>query len=432
MNSSCRIISKAGIILLIPGYSKMMDLQRKNMKIVSIVLHGNFTDGMAYQENCLPYYQKKVYNAEVVIVAGQYGLKMGSNDSEINAPGEYACSNGLRLIRVPNGKGRFGKKLAYMPTLYDVLEEEQPDFIFAHLIQSISTKDVIKYKKRHPNVLVFGDSHADHINSAHGWFSKKILHGIIWKSILKEASKYFEIIYGVLPARVDFLKEMYNLPDHKVDLLLMGAEDELIDYDHQKEIRDRIRSELGIGREEFVLITGGKIDKRKNIEILFEALKSLHNDKVKLLIFGKPDNEMCSYMDEISNDDCVRYLGWLDSKSMYEFFHASDLCVFPGTHSVIWEQAVGYGLPGIFRHWEGIEHIDKQGNMEFFFNKSITELEDLLRAIILSKKKFESMRIRAKEVSTEFHYSTLALKSLGGARMQETENKQMFGIGGVN
>lgn len=398
------------------------------MKIVSVVLHGNFTDGMAYQENCLPYYQKKVFGADVVIVAGQYSLKSGSNESEINIPGEYTCSNGIKLIRLPNANGKIGRKLAYMPTLYGVLEKEQPDYIFAHLIQSVSIYDIVKYKKKHPEVLVYGDSHADYINSAHGWVSQKILHGVIWRHILNDAAVYFERIYGVLPARVDFLKEMYHLSDDKVDLLLMGAEDELIQFEQKTEFRRKIRDKLNLGEKDFVVITGGKIDERKNIKVLVEAIESIKDTTVKLLVFGNPDDRMQTYLDEIRCKDFVRYLGWIDSKSMYEYFHASDLCVFPGTHSVIWEQAVGYGLPGVFRHWDGIEHIDCHGNMKFFYNESVSELTVILEEIIHSEKVYAKMKVRAEEVSTEFHYSSLALKSLGGDIMNQY-NKQTSGGG---
>lgn len=400
------------------------------MKIASVVLHGNFTDGMAYQENCLPYYQKKVFGADIVIIAGQYSLKTGSNESVVNAPGEYTCFNGIRLIRIANAKDKISRKLAYMPSLYDLLEKEQPDYIFAHLIQSISIRDIIRYKKRHPEVTLYGDSHADHINSAHGWFSTKILHGIIWKHILKEAAPYFEKIYGVLPARVSFLKEMYNLPNNKIDLLLMGAEDELIDYKQRTVIRKIIRENLKLNENDFVIITGGKIDERKNIKVLVDAIESFKDNHVKLLLFGKPDDKMLEYMDEIKRKDYIRNLGWIDSKKMYEYFHASDLCVFPGTHSVVWEQAVGYGLPGVFRHWDGIEHIDLHGNMRFFYNKSVSEMINILKKIIYTKEIYEKMRTCAENVSNNFHYSTLALKSLGGDLMNQSSSKQVSEIMG--
>ena len=154
-----------------------------------------------------------------------------------------------------------------------------------------------------------------------------------------------------------------------------------------------------------------------------EAIESFKDNNVKLLIFGKSDDKMRAYMNEIEMKDYIINLGWIDSRKMYEYLHASDLGVFPGTHSVIWEQVVGYGLPGVFRHWDGIEHIDFQGNMRYFYNNSVSELTDILVEIICSRETYRKMKSRAEEISGEFHYSTLALKSLGRNVINQADNK---------
>jgi hypothetical protein len=57
--------------------------------------------------------------------------------------------------------------------------------------------------------------------------------------------------------------------------------------------------------------------------------------------------------DEIMNlldSSAIRYLGWVPSEKVYNYFFAGDLAFFPGTHSVLWEQAVGIGLPCILKN----------------------------------------------------------------------------------
>lgn len=49
-------------------------------------------------------------------------------------------------------------------------------------------------------------------------------------------------------------------------------------------------------------------------------------------------------------------VGFDDIKDIYSLFQISDLGIFPGTHSVLWE-ACANGLPCIFKHWDGIEHV---------------------------------------------------------------------------
>lgn len=382
------------------------------MKIASIVLHGSFTDGMAYQENCLPYYQKKVFNADVIIIAGQYCLRKGTKEKMLVPEGEYTCENGLRLIRIKSGSSKIAKKLAHFPTLYDVLELEKPDVIFAHLIQSVSLLSICKYKRKHKEILLYGDSHADTINSAHGKISINVLHKIIWKTILRYSSRYFERIYGVLPSRVDFLKDMYGIKKDKVSLLLMGAEDESIDFENRKTIRARIRNDLNINDDDFVLITGGKLDINKNIHTLLNALELLDNESIKLIIFGYPDNETKDLIFASKKMNNVRYIGWLESNEVYSYYFASDLCVFPGTHSVLWEQAVGCGMPCIFRYWKGINHVDRNGNIKYFYNKSSDELASIIKDISFDIRIYNKMKLRAQAVRSDFLYSNIALKSI--------------------
>lgn len=384
------------------------------MKIVDLILHGSFTDGLAYQENCLPYYHKKSLNSDAVIISGPYILDPSSGMEYVAESGESVCADGIRLIRLSASKIQFiSKKFAYYPKLYNALKMEKPDIIFVHLLQSFSLLSVRKYKKKHPEVKVYADSHADYVNSAHSWLSKKILHNIIWRMIIKWCEPFIDTIYGVLPLRVDFLKEMYKLPEKKVKLLLMGAEDEKIHFESADSVRCQIRNDLSIPPDNFVIITGGKIDRKKNIHILIKVLKKMNRDNIILIIFGSVNEEMKKFMEIAADYPFIRYIGWISSDAMYDYFLASDLAVFPGTHSVIWEQAVGTNLPCIFKRWEGITHIDRGGNAILIGDDIESDLEKAVSKVVSDADLYKKMRQKAKEIGTDFRYSIIAKLSVG-------------------
>lgn len=71
------------------------------------------------------------------------------------------------------------------------------------------------------------DNHSDFSNSARNWLSKNVLHKIVWRTMAKNRT-ICKKFYGVLPARVDFLIDVYNLPKEKCELLVMGADDDLV------------------------------------------------------------------------------------------------------------------------------------------------------------------------------------------------------------
>ena len=205
---------------------------------------------------------------------------------------------------------------------------------------------------------------------------------------------------------------MYGIKKDKVDLLLMGAEDESIDFENRRTIRAGIRNKLNINDGDFVLITGGKLDINKNLHTLLEALELLNNETIKLIIFGNPDNETMDLISASKKMNNVRYVGWIKSNEVYSYYFASDLCVFPGTHSVLWEQAIGCGMPCIFRYWKGINHVDRNGNMKYFYNKSPDELASIIKDISFDIRIYNKMKLRAKAVRTDFLYSNIALKSI--------------------
>ena len=57
---------------------------------------------------------------------------------------------------------------------------------------------------------------------------------------------YVTTFYGVLPARVDFLKDVYGLPKNKVEILVMGADDKQVERVEKERIREKIRGQYKV------------------------------------------------------------------------------------------------------------------------------------------------------------------------------------------
>ena len=57
----------------------------------------------------------------------------------------------------------------------------------------------------------------------------------------------------------------------------------------------------------------------------------------------------------------------IDDFQSYNLFSAADLVVFPGRHSVYWEQVVAIGTPMVVKYWDGTTHIDIGGNCMYLY-----------------------------------------------------------------
>jgi len=260
---------------------------------------------------------------------------------------------------------------------------------------------------------VYADNHSDFLNSASNWFSKNILHKIIWKHCAKLIEPYTTKFYGVLPARVDFLKDVYGLPQDKVELLVMGADDEKVYEAKDGDFRKIIREKYGVKDDEFLIITGGKIDFNKPETLKLMSIMDKLSKKVKLLVFGSVVKDLKEEFDKLVKSEKIIYIGWINSSEIYKYFAASDLGFFPGKHSVLWEQAVGMGLPCVFRRIEGFTHVDIGGNCVFIDDVNEQAIVNIIRAVSEDKPFYRKMLSVAQEKGMkEFSYNDISKRSI--------------------
>lgn len=383
------------------------------MKIVHLCLCGPYNDNWGYQENIIPRYNKKDGH-DVTVITSIFVNSTKFVGYERVEPGEYLLDDGVKVIRIPFKKfivNKLVEKLRIFEGLYEKLDQEKPDLIFIHGCQFLDIKYVIKYVKRYPHVKVYVDNHADFSNSARNYLSYYILHRIIWRYCAHLIEPYTSKFYGVLPARVDFLKKVYKIPDEKVDLLVMGVDDDIVEELSQRQFG--IRERYGIKEDDFLIVTGGKIDNKKlQTLLLMEAVNEINDPKVKLLVFGSVVPEHKNKFNELLSDNVI-YVGWIESNKIYEYFNEADLIVFPGLHSVLWEQAVGLGKPCVFRYMEGFTHIDLGGNCKFIYEDSVKEIKLVINEILHNQELYESMKNIAKNKGiSEFSYRAIAKKSI--------------------
>ena len=379
------------------------------MKILHLMLACFYIDNYSYQENLLPKYHKKAGH-DVEIVASLFTFDENGNGKWLKKTDRYLNEHGIPVTRLEFKKGKFSSRLRRYVGLERELERIKPDLIFIHGVQFCDIDVVVKYLKKHPEVKVYADNHSDFSNSAKNFVSKHIQHRILWRSCAKKINPFVTKFYGVLPARVDFLVNEYKLPREKVELLVMGADDELVEKALAPETRVKMREKYGISEDEYVIMTGGKIDNNKPQTILLmEAVNRVPEPKLKLLVFGTVSNELKTRFEEQLSSK-VKYIGWKKSEDIYNEFAAADIVAFPGLHSVLWEQAVAMGKPCIFRRIDGFTHIDLGGNCTYFRDQTAEGYEEVIKYTL---ENINTVKISAQEKGLScFSYKKIAEKAL--------------------
>lgn len=188
----------------------------------------------------------------------------------------------------------------------------------------------------------------------------------------------------------------------------MGADDEKMMLEKKDSLRKEVRNNFGIKDDDFLIVTGGKIDKKKNIHVLAHAVNELHRDGVKLLIFGKINEEM-QHLFAAEQSPNIQTIGWVNSDKVYELFYAADLIVFPGLHSVLWEQAVASKTPCAFSLMEGFEHVNVNDNCILMTGKDSLYYEGMLKNVIDDSTLYKRLKANSENKATEqFYYSKIA------------------------
>lgn len=379
------------------------------MKILHVIIAAVYKEGFGYQENILPAKHVEL-GLDTYVVSFNKDFPNGT---------EYVNGDGVKVIMLPINDSKCSK-IHYISSfttktkgLFTCLEHISPDIIFVHGLQSIDSLTVCKYCKRHSNVRLYVDQHADYYNTPIDKLTTCLYYKFIYGYIAHRLSKHAIKFWGVTPWRVDYLQQVYGVKPEKTDLLVMGGDERLIDWGNRNSIRKELRLKYNIPDNAFLVITGGKIDKTKNIHLLIDAVEYLKSQNVFLLVFGSMTKDMEEYCTPKFKNNII-YVGWLDSKDVYPYFLSSDLAVFPGTHSVLWEQAMACGIPGIFKDWNGgFRHIDCGGNALLLNEISVDILTCEIDRLVKDLYRYNRMKDVAENLARKmFSYIEIARKSI--------------------
>ena len=377
-------------------------------RIVHLCLAAFYIDNYGYQENIFPQiHQNLGLNVEIIASTETYlENKILGN---INA-GIYVTNEGIKITRIPYKSFpsiHINKRLRLYSGLYSALENANPNILFIHDVQFFDLVVIRRFLNEHKEIVVYSDCHTDFVNSGKSFFSKYVLHYTLFPILNKLIESRVSVYYGTTPMRVNFLNQVYRIRKEKIKLLPFGH------YADIQESNSCLKSKLNclsIKKGSRIFVSGGKWDGRKNLTWLLDIFAA-HKGSASLILFGALTEKtihLQSLIDDLPN---VHFIGWVESKNMINIYDFGDLMIFPGTHSVLWEDAVGFGMPCFFKHWIGINHYDHNGNCHYFNTK--IELEELVTVYAKDNYKFNSLRERARaETKSQFNYNKIAKSAI--------------------
>lgn len=384
------------------------------MNILHVCICGQFNENYSYQDNLITKYHS-LMGHDVSIIAPVLRFSDTNGYEEEVLPGFQLINNNIKLYRLPYASGinkKIAKKFRIYNDLSKTINQISPDFIFIHGVQFLDVFKVVKYLKQNPNIKVVADNHTDYYNSAKNWLSMTVLHKIIWKACAKKLESRCGKFFGVTPVRCDFLRDVYGIEGRKIDLLPLGADDEMLNFSDRMAVRNEVRKKYGIETKHFLIVSGGKIDQTKNVHLLLEAVKGIELENIRVVYFGNLIADIKEAIEKLTDSLKIINAGWLGVRDIYKLLIGADLIIFPGTHSVLWEQACATGVPCVFNRINGMEHVNVDGNCILLNGNSINEIRECILKVVTNEQYYSVLTEKAKLNSDQFLFSHIAQKSL--------------------
>ena len=132
---------------------------------------------------------------------------------------------------------------------------------------------------------------------------------------------------------------------------------------------------------------------------------------VKLVVFGNVlDDIKAEFEKQLS--DKVQWAGFIPADEAYNYFFAADLVMFPGQHSVLWEQACACKVPCAFARWDGMDHVNNGGNAVFIDDVSVEGIKHCITGLMWTDAYYAMKAVAESEKTDIYLYSNIAKKSL--------------------
>ena len=333
------------------------------MRIAHIGLASYFTENMGYQDDCLAH-QNALDGHEVLYISNAAKYV----DGKIVQTGreDYVLEDGVRLVRLPYEhvvNSFVTDKIRKVKGLYQILDAFAPDVILSHGLSFWSVLDVIRYKKDHPEVKLYADTHADSYTSGTNWLSLHVLNRIFYRRLVQKTLPYLEKYFYISDETKEFSMQNYGVPESLMEFYPLGGVLPTEDtYQSHRSVR---RAELGVQPDELLLVHAGKLEPQKKTDALLRAFAAVPELKARLAIIGSiPEETKASLLAQMEADPRVTYLGWKSGEDLQEYLCAADLYCQPGKVSAIMQNAVCNRCPILlYPHPGYVKDYGDYGNM---------------------------------------------------------------------
>ncbi|MBQ3306675.1 MAG: glycosyltransferase family 1 protein [Bacilli bacterium] len=324
------------------------------------------------------------------------------DEDSTNIPYEEIEKLGGKVIIVPP----YQKVFKYIKELKRIFKQNNYKIVHSN-INTLSVFPLYAAKKVNVPIRI-AHSHSS-INKS----KKELLRNII-KIILKNFSKTYATHYFACSQQAgisQFGEKTFN--DGKIEIIKNAIS--LDDFSFNKNIRNKIREELGIKNNDLVIGHVGRFVKTKNHDLIVDIFNELYkeNKNYKLMLIGQgPLQEIIKQkVKDLGIENQVIFLGQQSNTSKY--YQAMDLFLFPSLYEglgMVFVEAQVSALPSIAS--TEVPQEAKVSDRAYFIglDEPIKEWTKKIKEVINQERKVDTKRI--KEAGYDIEIETKKLEKI--------------------
>lgn len=238
---------------------------------------------------------------------------------------------------------------------------------------------------------------------------------------LKNLDQIFPFSFSTAKILADY----YSL-DNQLEVIHPGIDLRLKCSQLTAKERQKLRGQLGICNDDFVILTLTRLVQRKGVDLLIEAIRAIDISRIKLLIVGDgPEKRRLNEMvRQYHLCDRVIFYGHCHPNEVYKFYSAADCFALtsyyiPETRDIeglgiVFLEAQLFDLPVIGSNSGGIPEAFKDGETGILVReKSIQDIKNAIISLYEDPELREKLSFNAYDfVSTKFNWNLNITKHL--------------------
>ena len=157
----------------------------------------------------------------------------------------------------------------------------------------------------------------------------------------------------------DELERVYKIKKKKIVTINNGVNTKVF---FAMKNKDKIKEALGLSSQDFVVLYVGRLEARKNVDLLIKALCLLKTENIVTLIIGKGSkgDALKELSEHLGLGTRLKFVGNVTDSNLVRIYNASDVFVLPSTYEgmpLTILEAMACGVPVIAAGFSGVENI---------------------------------------------------------------------------